>query len=354
MYAGTLGRSALLLFAGVTILYNVRYWYRSTNRVSQATGILIILGMSLLAISTAAAVQHPSTLILRLVTVAAFHQSILLLHFSLVQLIETDVKPFYTTKLYLGVTVLSMVNLGLEWVRRDNLGSFIDNEVYRPDAVYFASYMLFYALWFMVGVKTLPLVRRFMHQNTGLTYRLRGATALGAWSLIVVCALIEEINLGLSLVIGDVYRADLNALYHALKAPVGLLAMLGAAPTPFFVVAARPVDGWMKRRQAKHTQLINALHAVMIQIAPRVHLPNEALRDIRAPIEISDARDVIWSHYPRTQPITPQDEANLLRTLLHENVTLTTIGPYQPPTIDEVLPTHNLKVATLLTKREAS
>jgi calcineurin-like phosphoesterase family protein len=90
----------------------------------------------------------------------------------------------------------------------------------------------------------------------------------------------------------------------------------------------------------------------MIRVVPLVHLSNEAFRDIRAPIEISDARDVLWSHYPRTQPITARDEARLLRTLLRENVTLTPIGKHQPQETRDPLTIHNLKVAKLLKRDE--
>jgi transposase len=54
------------------------------------------------------------------------------------------------------------------------------------------------------------------------------------------------------------------------------------------------------------------------------------------------------------EPITASDEAQLLRTLLRENVTLTTIGQHQPQATHDPLITHNLKVAKLLNHQGSS
>jgi hypothetical protein len=149
-------------------------------------------------------------------------------------------------------------------------------------------------------------------------------------------------------VVGDRYRAQLNELYHALKIPIGLFQLISAAPAPLFIVVARPVEVWRARKQAQQRQLIQDLHAAMIRVVPHVHLPNETLRDLRAGVEIGDARDVIWSHHLRTAPITPRDEASLLRSLLRNNVILTQVGHHEPPATVESLAVHNLKVARLL------
>lgn len=135
-----------------------------------------------------------------------------------------------------------------EWLRRDNLGSFIDQEGNRPDALYYAAYIIFYVLCFCFGILIISALLRFMQQNTRLPYRLRTIVAILAYVLGCICAVVAGINLGLSIVIGDRYRIPFNELYHALKAPLGILLMLSAAPGSLFALAARPAQAWTRRR----------------------------------------------------------------------------------------------------------
>jgi hypothetical protein len=354
MSTGTFGRITLLLLLTVSGLYYLRYWHKNTKPSGRAASYLCGLAACCLVISNIAAIPQPPTLFLRLLTVITFHQGVLLIYFGIVQSSKTEILPFYTTKVYLGSTFLLGFNLVLEWLRRDNLGSFIDNQAYRPDAIYFASYALFYGQWLFLSILLLLALKRFMQQNTLLPYRLRIGISLAWGWLFLLCALLTEINLGLSLTIGDAYRVQINQLYHSLKVPIGLLQMISAAPAPLFIYVSRPIETWSAWRQARHKQLIQRLHHVMIRIVPGVHLPNEAFRDIRAQIEIGDARDVIWSHYPRAQAITPRDEAKLLYDLLDNNVTLTTLGQHQPQQTRDPLLSHNLKVAKLLQRGKRS
>ena len=353
MNAGTLGRLILVGLSILTISAYLRAWRRTTHPVSRAARGLIIAATGLLILSAAAAVPRPTTLLLRAVVIVAFHQSALLTYVAVVQLTQSTPYRWYATPFYRRITLLSGLNVVLEYLRRDNLGSFIDDEPYRPTLSYVASYALFYAVWVVIGLAILVAMWRFMQQNRLLPYRVRTSVALLAWGVITLAGVVVEINLGLSVLLDDTYRAPLNAVYHALKAPVGVLILLSAAPTPVVAVLARPLNAWLTRRQAQRTRLIGELHTTMIRLVPQVHLPNAALREIRAPIEISDAREVIWSHHPQTTPITPRAEADLLGWLLRDQVTLTSIGPYAPPATAEPLAIHNLKVAKLLQQNES-
>lgn len=352
MSIANMGRVILLLLCSMAGVYYLRYWYHNTNRVSRAASFLLVWGAALLILSNAAAVPQPTTLLLRMITVATFHQGVLFVYFALDQFTKEDVQQIYRTRLYRGTTFLSGVNLVLEWMRRDNLGSFVDNQPYRPDGLYFASYILFYGLWLFLSLMLLNVMLRFMRQNTLLAYRLRMVTSLIWGCLFVLCAVLAEVNLGLSVMIGDAYREQINMLYHALKLPIGVFQFISAAPVPLFILLARPLEARCARQQLQQRQLIHNLHSAMIRVVPHVHLPNEAFRDLRAAVEIGDARDVIWSHHQRTQPITPDDEATLLRTLLQNNVTLNGVGQHVPPATVEALAVHNLKVARRLKVEE--
>jgi hypothetical protein len=91
----------------------------------------------------------------------------------------------------------------------------------------------------------------------------------------------------------------------------------------------------------------------MIQIVPCVHLPYDELQDIRVLIEVSDARQVIWSHVPLTHPLTAREEADYLLSLLQQSIVMEAPGIYQPArTRKRNVLKHNLAVARRLKRYE--
>jgi hypothetical protein len=151
----------------------------------------------------------------------------------------------------------------------------------------------------------------------------------------------------------DTYRVLLNMVYQGLKLPIGLLFLLSSAPALVIRVVVRPWQAHRARRRAQQDLALRFLHERMIQVVPRVHLPYEELRSIRAPLEIDEAREVLWSHHPRTTPITARAEASLLQQLLADQRTIDAAGPYQPPPTQREPHAHNLAVAKLLQEAES-
>lgn len=68
----------------------------------------------------------------------------------------------------------------------------------------------------------------------------------------------------------------------------------------------------------------------MVSIVPSVHLPCQPIHDLRVLIEISDARQIIWSQQQHPRPLTPHEEARHLQTLVLTQTVLTTPGAYVP------------------------
>jgi hypothetical protein len=113
----------------------------------------------------------------------------------------------------------------------------------------------------------------------------------------------------------------------------------------------RPASHLVARRQRQHDLLIAYLHGKMVQIAAGVQLatPDDRLRATRLPIEISDARQVIWSQTARAEPITPKVEAEHLDRLLRAGMVIISPGPHvPPPTRDRNVKRHNLATARQL------
>ena len=123
----------------------------------------------------------------------------------------------------------------------------------------------------------------------------------------------------------------------------------------FFTTALRPIYQYLIGRQKQQQDLLRYLHQVMLQIVPGVQYDFEGLRDQRAPIEISAAREVIWSHERRTKPITPQEEAKHLLSLVYKGIPLTELGDYSPaPMCSRTTAKHNIAVAQHLKRLQGS
>lgn len=71
-----------------------------------------------------------------------------------------------------------------------------------------------------------------------------------------------------------------------------------------------------------------ALHRVMLRIVPAAYCPTERTVPLRWLIEISTAREIIWSQCPSQVEITAADEAGLLARLLAAGTTYGERGRY--------------------------
>ena len=54
------------------------------------------------------------------------------------------------------------------------------------------------------------------------------------------------------------------------------------------------------------------------------------LHSERMEAELGHTRYIIWTHYPRTKPITPEQETSLILELIRNNTIITSAGPATP------------------------
>lgn len=254
--------------------------------------------------------------------------------------------------MYVLVTSLSGVNLFLEHLRRDNLGSFIDNEPFRPTALYYSSYLLFYGIVLFVAVLCAKLHFEGLRSSSALSFRFR--TSLGLLSFLLICfaALVVLGNLTISMLYGDTYRPSINKLYHALKPLVGLAVATASAPAGVIAFLLQPFIIVQRKRQAKEQELTRYLHSRIAQITPTVRLSSEQPSTLRCQVEIDDARELIWSHQQGQQRISAQAEATLLWKLLLSKTTFHTVGTHEPPSTHHHVLKHNRLVAKYLKRLE--
>ncbi len=173
-----------------------------------------------------------------------------------------------------------------------------------------------------------------------------------AFLFVFFSAILLEINIYLYILYGDIYRTGINEIYHAFKPTVAVLLLLASAPSSVLARLLTPIRYLLMRRQQKQQLCMQYLHQKLTQIVPSICLPLDQVRDVRILIEIGDAREVIWSHYLHSKPITAKEEAELLFSLLQQRVIMTRPGQYQPPAIQDNLINHNVTVAQYLRKLE--
>lgn len=102
-------------------------------------------------------------------------------------------------------------------------------------------------------------------------------------------------------------------------------------PHRFFVWTTKPIEDIKIYKQRQQYELLSYLHKKVIQTVPSVQLHPSILYETRTLIEISDARQFIWSYMERSQPTTAKEEARRILELLNEHKVIDKPGPYLPP-----------------------
>ena len=336
----------------IMMIYYLRHIYRDRHRISKSASTLFLASAILILFSTASAIPRPSSLWMRIITVITTHQSLLMVYSGIIQITQNEERPFYSRKSYVFVTALSILNIIIEYFRRDNLGSYIDDEVYRPDIIYFSSYILFYLIWLSLCIMITNQCRYLIKQSAALVYQTRATISLIAFAFASLSAVLIEINITLSITSGDAYRASLNEVYHMLKPPIGLMFLICSLPSQLLSKLLSPIR-YIRTIQHEHQKaLMSYLHQKIIQIAPTVHLPLTNITELDMEIEIGDARELIWSNTPHSNPITAKEEARALFTLLQHKTILDEPGEHPIPVTKYDAIKHNLMVAKHLRRLE--
>lgn len=252
-------------------------------------------------------------------------------------------KGFWITSLVVGIIIVLDILLRGQ-ATFDSLHPYTPSWFFYTEAFLSYSYLLFLD-GLIVKVYLVSLQR-----NTYLIDQGRFGLCLLAFFGTLLGLLLVEVNLLLALLHHEEYRVLLNSLYHlilVLMAPFVALSYI--LPNAFFVKILRPLSAYKTFHQRRQQALLRSLHQTMVRIVPGVQLRCEPVHDLRILIEISDARQVIWSFQQHLKSITPQEEAKYLLHLIHNNTVLMAPGEYSPPpTILKNIIKHNVIVAKRL------
>ena len=249
------------------------------------------------------------------------------------------------------VTTLVVAMLIALDIRLKGYAPFDSSKPYTSDLFSNAEVILSYAHLLFWAALIIKVYLDVLKRNTQLTDQGRFVLCLVAFSLAFLGLLLVEVNLLLYVIFkNDDYRIFLNLLYHISLVVLVLFVVLSyIVPDTFFIRILSPLAAYKTLRQRRQQALLRSLHQTMVEIVPSVQLPCEPVHDLRILIEISDARQVIWSLQQRLKPIKPQDEAKYLLQLMRKNTILEAPGEYSPaPTSVKNIVKHNVIVAKRL------
>jgi hypothetical protein len=281
--------------------------------------------------------------------ILCLHYGLLLIYVASDQLLNN--KPYLPLMRH-RLPVLIAISIGavLGALSGYHLELFLVDPAFKPTPLYMVSYLWNYGLQLCCIVFMLRLYWGSLHQHTALTYLIRRLTCILSF-FIAACSLLAS---GGSLLLPLLGQRDLR-LPLAQIVPIGetlviwLLVASFTIPQDVMERIVQPVADSLAWRQWLQHDLLYSLHEKMIQVVPCVHLAYQEMQDMRVLIEISDARQIIWSHIPPTRAITVQEEAQYLLSLLQQNIVITAPGIYQPlATHQSNVIKHNLAVAKRL------
>jgi len=283
--------------------------------------------------------------------IMCLHYSLLLLYLASDQLVNNKpyspltrhrLFPLMFTSISIGATLGALCGCHLE--------AFLVDPAFQPTPVYVASYLCNYGLQLCFVVFTLRLYWQSLDQHAALTYLVRRLMCTLSFFIATCSLLAIESNLLLFLLGEKNFRLPLSQIVAIGETlVVWLLVASFTIPQEVMERAVQPVEHSLAWRQWLQHDLLYSLHEKIIQVVPCVHLAYHDMQDVRILIEISDARQIIWSHVPSTHPITVKEEARYLLRLLQQNIIITAPGDHQPfATRQGNVMKHNLAVAKRL------
>ncbi len=316
----------------IALLSFVLRSFRDKHPIVRTSRSYIIIAILLITIATITSSQTPTTLLMRMICVITTHQSMMFVYFSFRFLDEQySLWQLIKSKLYVFVLLLTSMTLVLEYLRRDNLGSFIDNETFRPTIIYYMSYVLFYSVVFIVSILILRMNWKSWGISSAVIYRSRMVLNMLTFGLICCGPVLVYVNLLFSILYGDKYRLQLNELYQGLKIVIGLTVISTASVASLITACTKALRPLHARWEAQQQLEIQYLWVKITDVVPAIRLSPEPQSTLRCLIEIDDAREIIWSHRDRRTVITAREEANLLYHLLQTETIFSNAGPYRPP-----------------------
>lgn len=323
--------------------------------------IRLILACVLMIVASLSSLAKFSSWFAAAIGVWGMHYSVLLLCVAINQQINKEPYQSITRyPIFWITTIISIATAILQYFDQNNLIPFVDNKPFVPTFNYYATAIIGYStmVW-LIGYIVLLYVRS-IRTYTSTAYRLRQSVIMAGFVVAFLSVLMSDISILIYLLGNHTYRGLLSNLYHLSKPIYYSIFIVGfMTPTTIIDHISDQIDKHRlsRKRIAEQSEDMMLLHRRMTCIAPMVRLPTDdsEIYKSRLMVEISQARDYIWSQEPDSKKyIAPKDDLHKILTLEEKGVILLEMGQYIPPPLKEKPIKHNYAVAWMLKKRDKS
>lgn len=327
------------------------------DRAPSARSIILkLLGGVVLALILSISSRFPqSSRWMLVLEIGCLQNSLFLIYLASNQLLNNKpYLPLSKQRFFPLIMVAICIGAVLGALGGHHLETFLLNPAFQPAPLYTISFFWNYGLQFFFVLLTLRLYWLSLDRYTILTYLVRRLMGTASF-FIAACALcLGAVNLLLFLLHEKSFHVPLSQAVVVSETLLLWLLVAGfVIPQEVMERMMRPLEDALAWRQWLQYNLLCSLHEKMIQVVPGVHLAYDELYDVRVLIELSDVRQIIWSHVPTTRPITVREDAKYLLSLLRQKRIITSPGPYQPAvTRQRNVLKHNLAVARRMRRYE--
>jgi hypothetical protein len=332
--------SSLLLFVGYKIYQDRQRLHKPVVRKMLCAGILIIIWLLVVQ-------QQPLLLWQHILAACSAQYGVLLYYCAIDQMLNNKRhRPVIRSRVFPATTLLVMIVVILDFRLGDHQPAF-GACPYKLTSISYTETALNYFGSLYLDALIVWDYAKDLRRHTNLIYTARRSFCLLGFLVNLLGLLLLEGSLFLSLLAKDTHCREISSIYELSMILMAVLLVGGyALPDRFFSKALGPISAYVTWQQKRRQELLGYLHQTMVQIVPSVQLDCEQVQNLRVLIEISDARQVIWSQERRTQPITAEDEANHLLQLIRTHTEYDKPGEHPPAlTHDRKIVKHNLAVA---------
>jgi hypothetical protein len=288
-----------------------------------------------------------------------FGFAFLLGYFTLKQFLNNQAMPFHDiigSRIFLTTAVLIGLQAAILQLRPSST-SFTDGVSFERSWSYATVYSLSFFIvagmgWLIAGLFLKDLKR----YKANMAYRVRRTISLLGMVVVIIAALLGEINLALSFLLDDPnLRFTLNWIVQdASRVLAGLLLVIEFSVPQFLLArAVRPLERYLEHQ---HYKKLYYLCQKIGPLLPRLSVPQHDQNIWRVLVKLARMRDYLGTNSPQTSVLTPCAEAEYLFELINNGTRFDKLGPYKPalsPKDYYEFLQHNLRVANHLKQLEA-
>ncbi len=283
-------------------------------------------------------------LIVLLGVFAAYYMVVRLFGSSEHQRFQRQVTPF--------LAVAGLIVLYLDYLRGDNGGSFVTNQPYVPNDIYYISYSATQALMSFISACCVPPFLYSLRNAQPLEYRIRLIAFCSAYIFAFLSGAFVIVYALALMLTGAIPSSLLNNIQMTLTGMMVVCFVLGIVPNVFFRLLLSPYRSLSQHQTQQVERSLTWLHQQVTAIVPWIRLGGYR-SELRLLVEISDARRVILSHLPKAAaaPLAPAEEAAYLAQLVKQGQIIEKAGPHTPLPPNTEVRTHHLAVAQHLAQQ---